>query len=474
MKKGLFIGIFKRAVSMMLVVIIAGVYTSLFMPKRVNADDSPIEIRTYTELCEAAKHPDGNYILMADIDLDKQNDGYWKPWNFSGTFDGNGHTIYNLRINSTTSETEKTYDGNLKSYDTHFAGFFGILKDATIKNLGIVGGYIDVTSKEHTMVGTIAGYMDNSTISNCHVVTSISLTCSEKMWGVGGILGFGNGLIEESTVDCTLVSIDTNLTVKDEQFMGGVYSDGYAEVKNCHVKIDGYISDHGYVHSGGVTGLYIVYPKETGFVGEISGNNIDGMITFFEDNTDRRAYCRAVVGETMSAHKAPVENTDSFVRNEVFDYSTDLKPHTCENATYTTTVVNNNCPDYGYVLSKCNQCGYTYKSSYIKPVHSLGEEEKVEGYNVEYMHLTKGVCTRCNQVIYQEKSIDEVSLSEAENGENTNDNADNINENKSKKNVIIIIAVTAVIIVAAVLVVLKVNVDRQRRARQRRRRNFAK
>ena len=31
-------------------------------------------------------------------------------------------------------------------------------------------------------------------------------------------------------------------------------------------------------------------------LGDIAGNTINGKITFFEDNTDRRAYCKAVAG----------------------------------------------------------------------------------------------------------------------------------------------------------------------------------
>ena len=44
--------------------------------------------------------------------------------------------------------------------------------------------------------------------------------------------------------------------------------------------------------------------------------NINGKITFFEDNTDRRAYCKAVAGERMNLYSTSAANTDNFVRNE--------------------------------------------------------------------------------------------------------------------------------------------------------------
>ena len=116
--------------------------------------------------------------------------------------------------------------------------------------------------------------------------------------------------------------------------MGGIYADGYINVSDCVVNIDGYISEHGYVHSGGITGLYILYPVTGSYVADIAGNTINGKITFFEDNTDRRAYCKAVAGERMNLYSTSAANTDNFVRNEVYDYTVDLKPDNYVRKTY--------------------------------------------------------------------------------------------------------------------------------------------
>ena len=48
--------------------------------------------------------------------------------------------------------------------------------------------------------------------------------------------------------------------------------------------------------------MYMVYPLELSktYQGEVLNNKVKGMITFFEDNTDRRAYCQANMGEVMN------------------------------------------------------------------------------------------------------------------------------------------------------------------------------
>ena len=59
-----------------------------------------LQIKTYNDLLEAAAHTDGSYILMSDIDMSRAGADGWKPWNFNGTFDGNGHTLYNMDIHT--------------------------------------------------------------------------------------------------------------------------------------------------------------------------------------------------------------------------------------------------------------------------------------------------------------------------------------------------------------------------------------
>lgn len=47
---------------------------------------------------------------------------------FSGTFDGNGHSILNLSVKTVSKHTMMTYDGNRKEYETYGAGFLVFLR----------------------------------------------------------------------------------------------------------------------------------------------------------------------------------------------------------------------------------------------------------------------------------------------------------------------------------------------------------
>ncbi len=108
--------------------------------------------------------------------------------------------------------------------------------------------------------------------------------------------------------------------------MGGVCAAGYPDIVCCNIKIDGYDSDHGYVHNGGLVGMFQFYPKGTEHDAEIGGNHVSGKITFFEDNEDRRAYCDAYIGERMERIEYWWSNSDDFTSNEVFEYDVDLLP----------------------------------------------------------------------------------------------------------------------------------------------------
>ena len=75
------------------------------------------EIRTASELVEAAKTATGNYKLMTDVDMTGIE---WTPWDFSGTFDGNGHSILNLSVKTVSKHTMMDLDLSGSDYDgTH-------------------------------------------------------------------------------------------------------------------------------------------------------------------------------------------------------------------------------------------------------------------------------------------------------------------------------------------------------------------
>ena len=180
----------------MLISITAGIDMSVFA-------DEYIEIWDIEDLDNINLAMDENYRLMADIDMTYDtseggaynNNGYgWKPigydntfaihTNFTGTFDGNGHSIIGLNINYRNSHLNKVAAFGLFS-----------LNAGTIKNLHIVDSTINISlynDNYYTNVGSIAG-QNNGLIIGCSfdgVIYDNGPRCN-----VGGIAGLNGGSI---------------------------------------------------------------------------------------------------------------------------------------------------------------------------------------------------------------------------------------------------------------------------------------
>ena len=143
-------------------------------------------------------------VLVAAIDLENQA---WTPigqtgaTQFKGTFDGNGHTIKNLNIDS-SAQTGANYS----------SGLFGWLNNAVVKNLTVENA--TVTGNHN--VGVIAGYMETAgcTISNCHVINATVVAkhanndaCGDKVGVIVGHAGNAGVKVENcSAKDSTVTA----------------------------------------------------------------------------------------------------------------------------------------------------------------------------------------------------------------------------------------------------------------------------
>ena len=371
----------------------------LMIPSLTAKADGETKIYTADDLLKVAENPSGSYVLMNDIDM---KDVEWKPVDFSGTFDGNSHAILNLYVKDVSDSTRITYDGNYKTYDTYFAGLFGVLENAEVKNLNLYGVKVEIDNEVPTFAAPLAGFAEGSKVSNCNIEGVVRLDANAKMFGVGGMIGYGgSSSLTEVNTDVILVCIDKDAENRDEQFMGGGYAAGYIDVDKCSVKIHGFDSDHGYVHDGGLVGMYILYPLGTDYAGYINNTRVEGIITFFEDNTDRRAYCKDFCGEVMNWTYEYVGNSSAFTRDEVKDYSTNLLPFFYKEDAYNEEKVEGSCEEYGY--TKCtsdNADGLVYKKDYTLKNHSISEyTDEIEAtYDTE--GLAKGVCSNCGEEVY--------------------------------------------------------------------------
>lgn len=146
--------------------------------------------------------PNGYYTLKNDLDLGgyyNTSTNTWEvpdgkewtalPSTFTGILDGLGHTITGLYINNTSASNQ---------------GLFGTL-NGTVKNLNILGSYIN--AKDY--VGAIAG-LNEGTIQNCNNKATVIGTNN-----VGGIAGN----LTKNIVNCT----NTGTIVGQANVTGGYF-----------------------------------------------------------------------------------------------------------------------------------------------------------------------------------------------------------------------------------------------------------
>ena len=121
---------------------------------------------------------------------------------FMGTFDGQGHTIYNLYQNG--------WDLGY-SYSTVGGGLFASIKDATIKNLAVSGANIVM---ECIDMGTVVGYAQGKCTFENIVITDSKLANYQRY--TGGVVGEvckGDSIEDEYTHTFTNVTVDSSVKI---------------------------------------------------------------------------------------------------------------------------------------------------------------------------------------------------------------------------------------------------------------------
>ena len=182
---------------------------------------------------------------------------------YSGTFDGKGHTIKNLSIDSSA----------------HYVGLFGYVYGGTIRNLTVSGS---VKGSEHT--GGIAGAANGGTFENC------ANQCAVQGGTTGGIIGFA---IEEGTLivrDCYNVGSITTTTGNSVGGIIGQCINTSGTIRNCY-------------NAGTVTG--------TASVGAIIGN--PGTNKIYNCYYLEGSVTRAGNGDKVSISKTATEFADGTV-----------------------------------------------------------------------------------------------------------------------------------------------------------------
>ena len=217
--------------------------------------------------------------LETDIDLASHE---WTPIgteinSFSGTFDGNGHTIFNLKI------TNSSTDVGLFGYTTGVVNNL-ILEDVDINVSGAtnVGGLIgcttyssktlskisvsgDITVADGTNVGGVVGCSQGLSLRNASTILSrvdiitSSMLSNSAVGGIFGSFSVGVGTLEQ---------LGFNGTIKSgASYIGGLFGklESFLTLKNSY-------SDHNYVRTtdgnltsyfGGIAGGVVTMSERT-------------------------------------------------------------------------------------------------------------------------------------------------------------------------------------------------------------------
>ena len=255
-----------------------------------------VDIETVDDLLALAKATDAetlgkNYRLKADLNLkDTPFNGIGSADQpFTGMFDGQGHTISHVTVNAPEGEN---------------AGFFNVIKGATIRDLKLVD--VEITGK--TNVGGLAGstqvQLDSSDLSKnvanliggCSVSGTVTGTKN-----VGGLVGLNEGKTDPQTlfsiasaVDKCAASVTVNGkemtgglvgknggtitksssggTVKGDTTTGGLVGDSSGDIYDSHTSC----TVAGRSHTGGFVGFSDGAVKNCYSIGGVSGTDYTG------------------------------------------------------------------------------------------------------------------------------------------------------------------------------------------------------
>ena len=153
------------------------------------------QLAKFASMVNAENNFSGKTVtLSADLDLSAH---YWTPIGsteakyFAGTFDGQGHTISGIIINS---ESERQ-------------GLFGTLGGGTIRNLKLSASTITLATNASAagIVANIKKGANTSTIENCHVTSDVSIDTQGHAGGIAGYVYSGTVIIRGCTSAATII-----------------------------------------------------------------------------------------------------------------------------------------------------------------------------------------------------------------------------------------------------------------------------
>jgi hypothetical protein len=249
--------------------------------------DDPYQIANAADLIALGETPadyEKHFVLTADIDLDPNlpggrvfdkaiiaprsgNDIFSPPEpQFSGSFDGKGHTIKNLTISGGTSG---------------FLGLFGrVWNGGRIRNVCLEGARITGAAGSPCL-GSLVGANYDAIIDSCYAIARV--VGGEGSGGVGGLVGHNQGTI---TYCYALGSVSVG---KNSGSAGGLVGSSAGQITQCYASVA--ISSSG-------TSTWL-----GGLVGAAGGNSLSDC--FWNVETSGLSESDSAVGLTTAQMRDP-------------------------------------------------------------------------------------------------------------------------------------------------------------------------
>ena len=265
--------------------------------------NNPYKIFTATQLKNFAtavndgSEKSAHAKLMNNIDLSSvcsADKGSWNPIGnsidnpYEGTFNGDGHTISGLYIDSD---------------DNDYKGLFGRVNGGTVQNLTVSGNV-----SGHWYVGGVVGYNDRGTVTGCIFSGSGSVSGS---YSVGGVVGYNDGGRVENCYNTGEVS--------GGEGVGGVVGDNRGSngvVENCHNA--GKVSGSNTV--GGVVGYNSGSVENCYNTGNVSGGISGGVVGYNSGGSVANCYYQTGKGATVGIGGTTGDNSSQTAAKSLEDF----------------------------------------------------------------------------------------------------------------------------------------------------------
>jgi 5-hydroxyisourate hydrolase-like protein (transthyretin family) len=286
---------------------------------------NPYEIANWYHLDNVRNNLDKEFVLTADLDSStagyssvasssaNSNNGFlplardtdtgsagYQGTKFTGTFDGNGHTISGLTIDRES---------------TDYVGLFGVVDGDVVQNVGVEN--VDITGNRN--VGGLVGRSE-STVTKSYVTGSVT--------GNGNYVGGLVGQNEDGTVKTSYATGDVTSTGSQ---VGGLVGSNEDTVKTSYATGD----VTGSSDVGGLVGSNLRTVKTSYATGDVTGSSLTGGLVGFSLGTVTDGYWDVDTTGRSSSALSPDENglstsemtgINATVRMSTLDFASTWRP----------------------------------------------------------------------------------------------------------------------------------------------------